>query len=109
MNTKYRVTRFQTNMVYSTDWGYGKIEKKDGNAITAMFNDKLRQFDFNYYHNRGHISYVMPEREACACYLQNRNAKYLVHFTPVENIKSIFEDGIVPREKQKHPGFGRID
>lgn len=40
---------------------------------------------------------LKPKVEECYSYLQKRGVRYLVHFTPMENLKSILENGICPR------------
>ncbi len=47
----------------------------------------------------GYVSYLMKERYV----------RYLVHFTPVDNLKNILAEGIVPRACQKNRGVWTDD
>lgn len=110
----YIPTEKETNLVTSSVWGNGTVtsrEVRNGTVILkADFPDGWRELDYGYYHRKGIISYAIAEdntrknkrQRECVEYLKSRKVKYLVHFTPVENLKFIFDEGICPRTEQQH-------
>lgn len=100
----YQAADRRTEFVYSKDWGFGEIVGHNGKGVRIQFGDKWREIDFDYYHSQGRICYVFPVHSSVN-YLLDRKVKYLVHFTPIENLKAIMKEGIVPRDRQKTPGI----
>ena len=47
---------------------------------------------------------LLYENECCKYLKNEREVKYLVHFTPIENIEGIMREGILPRSMQHIPG-----
>lgn len=101
---RYQATNQRTDCVFSKNWGFGKIVDQSGKVIKIQFKDKWRQIDFDYYRSKGEITYVVPIRDSVN-YLMDRKVKYLVHFTPIENLYGIMKEGILPRDKQTNPGL----
>ena len=107
-------TEEETNLVISKLWGIGTItsrEIRNGTVVLkADFPNGWREFNFDYFHRKGTVSYAMAEdaiqkrsrQQECVEYLKSRNVKYLVHFTPIENLKYILSEGICPRTMQRH-------
>lgn len=93
----YVRTDHETGYITSTKWGSGPIVEKDGNVITVHFPDGLHIMDSNYYFKKGDISYAILEREEVTAYLKEEiGVQNLIHYTPVENLPSIFQNGILP-------------
>ena len=91
----------ESNLVYSNKYGLGQVEKKIGHhGLRINFNGKRRDMDYNHYHNAGMLDYVVLGRMLCVKYLKQRGVRYLVHFTPTENLPSILQNGIQPRSEQ---------
>ena len=91
----------ESNLVYSEKYGLGEVEEKIGtHGLRINFDGKRRVMDFDHYHNAGLLSYVVLERMLCVKYLKDRGVRYLVHFTPTENLPNILENGIKPRSEQ---------
>lgn len=48
---------------------------------------------------------TQPTNECYEYLKKERGVKYLIHFTPVDNVESIMREGILPREMQETPGI----
>ena len=99
----------ETDKVYSKQWGFGTVLGKCGIAdmgIRVRFaNGKLVDMDYYHFHiRRKTLSYIEPWQNDRVAFLRNQGVKYLVHFTPVVNLRTILDEGICPRTMQKHPG-----
>ena len=115
---KYIPTEQETQYLTSPTWGNGiitKREKRNGIVILrADFNGFWREFNFTHYHSINVVSYAVVEDEdtikqrnhqQCIDFLLSRGVQFLIHFTPIENLKFILRDGICPRNKQPVKGI----
>lgn len=101
-----------TTHVYSEhpNWGLGEVVGWTGpDSLDVVFeNAGHRQLSYAYYHEKTGIDlcYVrLKDVNQLVEYLRERSVRYLVHFTHIDNVSSILENGILPRSEIKETGI----
>ena len=96
-----------SDFLFSTSVGLCVIIKRDGEKITVVSLNSQKSFTINEteigYCSIGkelHFIKLHISNESAITYLKKRGVQYLVHFTALENLVSIFPDGIRSRKEQ---------